>query len=134
MLAYIALAWMVRFDLRLNSQDASLVYPLDTFSMYGIMPDHDRSHLVVRDAAGVLHRVTDFRAYRCVEPLSGPDVRCAREQGIRYHYEEFVRYIEGHPGDGDIDVELINRTWQFPPVGGVLQSSDCVVAHCKVAR
>jgi hypothetical protein len=33
-LAHVALAWMVRFDLRRGDQIASLAYPLDTSSMY----------------------------------------------------------------------------------------------------
>lgn len=132
-LAYIALAWAVRFDSRLNRQDASLVYPLDTFSMYGGLPEQDRSHLLVRDAQGAVHRVEDFRAFDCAEPLSGPGARCAEHQGIKYHYDDLVRHIEKHRGAGDIEVELITRTWEFEP-GGAVRTSDCVVAHCKVAR
>ena len=41
--------------------NASIVYPLDTFSMYARMPGEDRSHLLVRDASGTVHRVTAFR-------------------------------------------------------------------------
>jgi len=132
-LAYVAASWAVRYDLRLNHQDASLVYPLDTFSMYGGMPGEDRSQLLIRDAQGVVHRVMDFRLFRCAEPLTGPDVNCAHRQGIPYHYEELTRYIQGHPGAGESEVELITRTWQFSPAAP-LRTSDCVVAHCKVAR
>ena len=37
-LGYVALAWAVRFDLPQGDQIASLVYPLDTFSMYAQAP------------------------------------------------------------------------------------------------
>jgi hypothetical protein len=132
-LGYVALSWAVRFDMHLNQQDASLVYPLDTFSMYGRMPGEDRSHLLVRDARGAVHRVTDFRAFTCDEPLSGSDARCTDRQGIRYHYDDLTRYIESHPGPGTTDVELITRTWDFSD-GAPVRTSDCVIAHCKVAR
>lgn len=133
MLGYVALSWTARFDTRLNRQDASLVYPLDTFSMYGGMPGEDRGQLLIRDARGIVHRVTDFRAFHCDEPLAGPQVRCARHLGIPYHYEELVRYIEAHPGPADVEVELITRTWEFRP-GAPARTADCVVAHCRVAR
>ncbi|TMA36110.1 MAG: hypothetical protein E6J79_13825 [Deltaproteobacteria bacterium] len=132
-LAYVVLAWAARFDMRLGQQIASLVYPLDTFSMYGGMPGEDRSHLLVRDAEGEVYRISDFRAYRCLEPLTGSDVRCAGRLGIPYHYEELIHYIETHQGQGELAVELITRTWDFPP-GERVRTADCVVAHCTVAR
>ena len=70
MLAYAVLAWAVRFDMPLGGQIVSLVYPLDTFSMYATPPGQDTSMLLVRDGQGTVHRVTDFRAF-------GAPSRCA---------------------------------------------------------
>ena len=119
--------------MRLGAQTASLIYPLDTFSMYARMPGEDRSMLLVRDSTGVVHRVTDFRAFDCPEPLTGRAARCADRRGIAYHYEDLARYVESHSGPGELEVDLITRSWDFrraaPP-----QTSDCVIAHCKAAR
>ncbi len=131
-LGYVALSWAVRFDMRLGAQTASLVYPLDTFSMYARMPGEDRGILLVRDARGTAHRVTEFRSFDCDQPLTGPAARCADKRGIAYHYEDFARYVESHTGSGEHEVDLITRMCDFhtsPP-----QTSDCVIAHCKVAR
>jgi hypothetical protein len=131
-LAYVALSWAGRFDMRLGEQIASLVYPLDTFSMYARMPAAQESHLLVRDHEGVVHRVTDFRSFDCAEPLTGTDARCPH--GIPYHYEDLTRYIESHAGPGEREVELIARTWTLEPGAPPAPTSDCVVAHCRVAR
>ena len=119
--------------MRLGRQIASLVYPLDTFSMYGGMPGEDRGHLLVRDAQGGVHRVTEFRAFSCAEPLQGSDARCADRHAIPYHFDDLMRYVEHHAGPGEREVELIVRTWDFP-AGAPVQTSDCVVAHCRVAK
>jgi hypothetical protein len=133
-LGYVLLSWLVRFDMRLGAQIVSFVYPLDTFSMYAGMPGEDRSALLVRDAGGTVHRVTAFRAFSCAEPLRGPSAACATRLGIHYLYEDLVRHIESHPGPGDRDVELIIRTWQIENGAAPVVTSDCVVAHCKVAQ
>lgn len=128
-LAYVALSWAVRFDMRLGQQIASLLYPLDTFSMYAGMPGEDTSYLLVRDGQGSVHRVTDFRSFDCAALAAGA-TQCPH--GIPYYYEGLTRYIESHTGTGDLDVELISRTWQFR-TGAPPLTSDCVIAHCKVA-
>lgn len=133
LLAYVALAWAARFDMRLGQQIASLVYPLDTFSMYSSMPEQDRSFVLVRDRQGGVHRVTDFRAFACDAPLTGPAARCTAQRGIPYLHEGVVRHIERHAGPGDEEVELITRTWTFEP-GEPIATADCVVARCRVAR
>ena len=133
-LAYIAASWAVRYDLRLGGQIASLVYPLDTFSMYGRPPGADTSVLLVRDARGEVFRVTDFRAFDCAEPVSGPAAQCARTRGIPYHYADLARYVEQHRGAGDVEVDLITRTWRVAPGAPVEVLADCVVAHCRAAR
>ena len=104
-LGYVALSWTARFDMRLHEQDMSLLYPLDTFSMYARPPGEDRSLLLVRTADGVVHPVTDFRAFACAEPILGSGARCAETRGIRYHFEELARYIETHSGTGTLDVD-----------------------------
>src|SRR5439155_20466380 len=75
-LGYVALSWVVRFDMPLGGQIASLIYPLDTFSMYARMPNHEESHLLIRNANGRVHRVTDFRSFDCAEPVAGSAARC----------------------------------------------------------
>jgi hypothetical protein len=132
-LGYVVLSWAVRFDMRLGAQIASLVYPLDTFSMYAGMPGADTSHLLVRNRDGAVHRVEDFRAFECAEPLTGPAAACQSTRGIPYHYEDLTRYIARHAGPGGEDVELITRTWEFR-AGAPVKTSDCVIARCTVAR
>jgi hypothetical protein len=133
-LAYVALSWSARFDMRLGQQIASLVYPLDTFSMYARMPGEDRSHLLVRDAQGGVYRVTSFRSFDCAEPYAGPTARCATTRGIPYHYDDLTNYIRDHEGHGELDVELITRTWELRSGAPPERTSDCVIAHCKVSR
>jgi len=133
-LAYLALAWVARFDLRRGDQIASLVYPLDTFSMYAPNPAPEISHLLVLDRAGATHRVTAFRSFDCVEPLTGPAVPCADRRGFEYHYDDLINFIQAHPGSGAEDVQVIARTWNVPAGGAPVHLSDCVIAHCKVSR
>ncbi len=120
--------------MRLGEQIASLLYPLDTFSMYGRLPGEDTSHLLVRDGQGAVHRVTDFRSFDCAEPVSGSAARCAETRGIPYHYEDMARYVESHAGAGVESIDLITRTWQVRPGAPAVHASDCVVAHCRVSR
>jgi hypothetical protein len=133
-LGYVALSWMARYDMRLGQQISSLVYPLDTFSMYGSMPSARESHLLIRDAGGAIHRIEDFRAFDCAEPLSGDTVACRDRPAINYLYEEAIRYIESHKGPGDADAELVHRTWDLQAGARPVQIPDCVIAHCKVSR
>ena len=99
-LAYVALSWSVRFDMPLGPQIASLVYPLDTFSMYAGPAGDAISHLLIRDAQGAVHRVTDFRSFECAEPIDRSAARCADRRGYAYHYDELAEYIAQPPGPG----------------------------------
>jgi hypothetical protein len=130
----VALSWAVRFDMRRGEQNASLFYPLDTFSMYAPRPGEYMSHLLIRDAQGVVHRVTTFRSFDCGEPVTGGTDRCADQHGIEYHYDDLIHYIQSHAGVGEMDVEIISRTWQIRSGAPPVQTSDCVIAHCKVSR
>ena len=132
-LGYVLLSWLFRFDMRLGHQIRSLVYPLDTFSMYAGMPLEDRSALLVRDGNGDAHRVTAFHTFACAEPLTGPSAACGGTRGIPYLYEDLVHYIESHPGSGSREVELVTRTWEIRAGAAPLRTPDCVVAHCKVS-
>jgi hypothetical protein len=134
LLGYVVLSWAVRFDMEQGEQIASLVYPLDTFSMYAQAPSPEISHLLVRDAGGAVHPVTDFRAFDCDAPVSGVTARCSDHHMIRYLYEETIKYIQTHPGSGSEDAELIFRTWALQAGAPVTHQSDCVLAHCRVAR
>lgn len=133
-LGYVALSWAVRFDMRRGEQIASLLYPLDTFSMYAPGPGPYASHLLIRDAQGVVHRVTTFRSFDCRELVTGHADRCADQHGIEYHYDDLIQYIQSHAGLGEMEVEIISRTWQIRPGAPPVQTSDCVIAHCKASR
>jgi len=133
LLGYVALAWSVRFDMRLGDQIASLVYPLDTFSMYGRMPGRDSSYALLRDRQGRTYRVTDFSSFDCAEPVAGANAQCTDRRGIPYHDEEMAEYIRLHHGAGQLDVELVARTWTLHTGAAPQLDSDCIIAHCKVA-
>ena len=132
-LAYVALSWAARFDMSLGEQIASLAYPLDTFSMYAGPPGDAIGHLLVRDAVGEIHRVRDFSAYHCDAGLKRGATRCAAEPSFAYHYDDLVRYIDGHSGSGAIPVDLIYRTWRLQRSEPPRVEEDCVIAHCEVA-
>jgi len=133
-LAYVALSWMVRYDMRRGDQIASLLYPLDTFSMYAARPAREISHLLVRDRQGVAHRVMAFRSFDCAEPVGGSAVRCADKRGFQYHYDDLTDYIQRHTGPGEVEIELISRTWALRPGAAPVHTSDCVIARCTVSR
>ena len=131
-LAYAALSWAARFDMGLGEQIASLVYPLDTFSMYAGPPGDRIGHLLVRDSVGAIHRVRDFAAYRCDAELKRGATSCADQPGFAYHYDDLVRYIDGHSGSGAIPVDLVYRTWRLQPSEPATVEADCAIAHCMV--
>jgi hypothetical protein len=133
-LAYVALSWAARFDMRLGEQIASLVYPLDTFSMYAGSPADTIGHPLVRDARGQIYGVRDFAAYHCDAELKRGSTRCADQQGYAYHYDDLVRYIDGRTGTGSVPVDLIYRTWRLEPSEPPRVEADCVIAHCTATR
>jgi hypothetical protein len=133
-LGYVALSWTARFDMRLGEQISSLLYPLDTFSMYARPPSERQSLLVARDQRGRLHHVTDFRSFECGEPIAASVSRCSQVHSIRYLFEDLVRHIDTHAGPGEQEVDLITRTWEIRPGHPPEYTSDCIVAHCKVSR
>lgn len=137
-LGYVALSWAVRFDLGRgvdrSLQIASLLYPLDTFSMYSDVPGREMSYLLVRDAQGGLHQVTDFRSFDCAEPVAGSAARCSDGHPIHYLHEDFTRYIRSRAGPGTTEVELVLRTWRLRAGAAAVPESDCVVTRCRVSR
>jgi hypothetical protein len=133
-LTYVLLSWAVQVDMRLGEHMASLVYPLDTFSMYAEAPSPTMSVLMVRDAQGAVHKVTDFRSFDCREPLSVGAGRCADGLTIQYHYEDLIRFVQNHAGPGEASVEIIMRTWQLADGAAPVQQSDCVISQCRVSR
>lgn len=136
MLGYVALSWAVRFDsdrdVDRGAQMASLVYPLDTFSMYSQLSGGAMSALLIRDAQGTVHHVTAYRSFDCDEPVA-ETARCSDRQPIQYLYKDLTRHIESHTGPGTNEVDLILRTWQVRPGTPTEQLPDCVVAHCRVS-
>jgi hypothetical protein len=131
-LAYVALSWAARFDLSLGRQIASLVYPLDTFSMYAGPAGDQIGHLLVRDAAGEFHRVRDFAAYHCDAELKRGANACA-SPGFGYHYDDLVRWVDGHGGSGTIPVDLVFRTWRLREGEPPSVEADCLISRCTVA-
>jgi hypothetical protein len=130
----VALSWVVRFDMRRGQQVASLVYPLDTFSMYARIFNENMSHLLIRDAQGAVHHVEDFRSFDCADTVTGGTARCTAGYPIQYHYDDAIRYIETHMGRGDSEMELILRTWKVRSGRAPVHTSDCLIAHCRVSR
>ena len=130
-LAYVTLSWAARFDMALGV--ASLVYPLDTFSMYAGPPGNTIGHLLVRDAVGEIHGVRDFAAYHCDAELKRGAIRCRDLAGFAYHYDDLVRYIDAHSGAGATAVNLVYRTWHLQPSEPPSVEADCVIADCMVA-
>jgi hypothetical protein len=137
-LGYVALAWAVRLDVGrgedFSLQNASLVYPLDTFSMYSDVPGGRMSYLLVRDAEGGLHQVTDFHSFDCAEPVAGSAARCAQGSPIHYLHDDFTHYIRSHQGPGTTEVELVLRSWRLEAGAAAVQEADCVVSRCRVSR
>jgi hypothetical protein len=134
LLAYVALSWAVRFDMRRGPQSASLVYPLDTFSMYAPLPDQQVSHLLVRDAQGRTYGVTTFAAFECADLDTPEALRCADTHAIAYHRDDLLHYVRSHAGPGDTPVELIARSWRVRRGEPATHVADCVVARCRVSR
>jgi hypothetical protein len=133
-LTYVALSWAARFDMALGEQIASLVYPLDTFSMYAGPPAEKIGHLLVRDADGAIHPVRDFAAYQCDAELKRGATACPDQPGFGYHYDDLVRWIDDHSGSGTIRVDLVFRTWLLRRSEPPSVAGDCVIARCMVAR
>lgn len=132
-LAYVVLAWAVRFDMAAGRQIASLIYPLDTFSMYAGLPYEEIGYLLVRDADGGVREITRLTAFDCDGPVRGPAARCAEQHQIAYLRDDLTRYIEAHPGPGVTPVELVVRVWRLQHGAAAVHVSDCVVTTCRVA-
>ncbi len=135
-LAYVALAWAVRVDTRFGKLNASLVYPLDTFSMYSEMPEPAQTGLLLLDAGGGVHRVGDFGAFACDAPVRGPYEKCPPLR-LRHKTDELLRRIESHRladrGQGE-PMALVARTWLLQPGRAPALSNDCRIARCAVLR
>lgn len=131
-LAYVAAAWAVRLDLHRGRQIASLVYPLDTFSMYATGPGPHVSQLLLRDRQGRVHRVTDFDAFAC-SPLQS----CADAGAIPYHDADLLRHIQLHalaaPSQASaVPMDLVRRTWTLRAWTSPRLQGDCTLASCAV--
>jgi len=133
-LGYVLLSWAFRFDMPLGEQIASLIYPLDTFSMYAQAPTPQVSHLLIRDAEGTVYPVTAFRSFDCDEPVTAVPTRCSESRPINYLFADLARHIERHRGAGTEDVALVLRTWSLRSGAPATLASDCMVSHCRVAR
>ncbi len=135
-LAYVALAWAVRVDTRFGQLNASLVYPLDTFSMYSEMPQPGQTGLLLLDAGGGVHRIGDFGSFACDAPVRGPYDNCP-PLGLRHKTDELLRRIELHRMPDRAQGEpmaLVARTWRLRPGEVPVLSDDCRIARCAVLR
>ncbi|MFN8644263.1 MAG: hypothetical protein U0802_22365 [Candidatus Binatia bacterium] len=66
--------------------------------------------------------------------MLGPTARCIETRGIPYHYEDLARWVEQHPGTGELEVELVTRTWRVGAGSAVEVVGDCLVARCRACR
>ena len=132
-LGYVLLSWAFRFDMSQGEQISSLIYPLDTFSMYAQAPTPQVSHLLVRNRQGTVFPITAFASYDCDEPVTEIPTRCSESRPIPYLFDDLARHIETHRGAGTEDIELILRTWSMRSGAPATLASDCVVSHCRVS-
>ena len=132
--AYLALSWAVRVDTRAGRQNASLVYPLDTFSMYADLPEPQQTAILLRDARGNVHRVEDYAAFAC-EPLAEPlFTQCPTPIRLGHKGDEVLRHVRRHaaPAVDGVPVQLIARSWQLRPGDLPQWQNDCLLARCVV--
>jgi hypothetical protein len=140
-IGYVAIAWVVRFDTAYGAHNASIAYPFDTFSMYAEVPAERASAVLVRDGDGTVDRVDEFSAFECEEIVEVWRERCppAHGAGIEYLDDDAAAYVQEHRGGGEESptqerVEIIRRTWTIPADGSAMESEDCVIVACDVAR
>ena len=133
-LLYVLASWGLRFDMRRGAQIASLIYPLDTFSMYSSMPDPRVAHLLLRDAGGGVHAVMSFSSFDCGPALHGAESDCVDGDLIEYHFDDLVTYIDGRRGDGEVAMDLIVRRWQVAAGEAPTPAGDCLLRQCRVKR
>lgn len=129
-LAYVAASWLVRFDLPRGNRIASLVYPFDTFSMYARVPTDRIGHLLLRDDAGAVYRITSFTSFDCEWPDVAAD--CV-DYSIAYHEDDLLDHIDSHAGSGRSPLVLIRRTWQIQAGRAPRFLDDCELALCRVS-
>ena len=79
---------------------ASLVYPLDTFSMYaGAAGEYVSLSADTRSGGrGTPHH--DYRAFACVGAGTRPAAGCADNSGFAYLYDDWPATLKRHPGPG----------------------------------
>lgn len=111
------------------------LFPLSVFDMYQGHASASVARVLVLDAAGEASEVDAFEDWACswegdalraVEDVCGPQHR-----PLEYVLRDQERYIERHRGDGDQNVRLVSRAYRLERVG---ESTDCVVAQCRVRR
>lgn len=132
-LAYVAASWAVRFDWGRNRQIASLVYPLDTFSMYAASSGPRTSLMMLRDSDSASHRIEHFSAFDC-RPSAHT---CDSSAAIAYHDRDNHGFIARHAAKRDNQrpwqrMDLVIRSWAVRPWQRPATLPDCVVAHCDV--
>ncbi len=110
------------------------LYPFSTFPMYAGEHRTTGSRIVAKDAAGVLHEVSDGAAWACVpadldaRACGGPDVYT-----IDYVDREALAYVREHSG-GDaqaVPVELVRHVWSFTNDRDPPTARDCSIATCR---
>lgn len=140
---YVALSWAFRFPTAHGAHNASLVYPLDTFSMYAEEAPERVGAFVVRVEGGSTEPLGAFSALECETREGAPflradgsyDVACESDgEHIEYLDADLGAYLRAHPGTGPLEVEIVRRTWTTPRDGPLAAPIDCVLARCRAAR
>jgi hypothetical protein len=133
-LGFLAASWAWREDGRLGRQIASLVYPLDTFSMYATTWQDEVSIPLLIDKAGHSHWPYHLAAFACT-PIADADQSCARGRAIGYHDDELLRHVRSHPlppGQQGVPMQLVRRHWKLTAGQVPKQLADCPLQQCLV--
>ncbi len=133
-LTYVALSFLVRFDMRRGEHIASLVYPLDTFSMYAHAAPLRTSYLVARDARGRVHAIESFRIFDCGGPVRPEVHACGRVRAVEYVDSALLHYVNRHRGRGEVQVDIVRQTWAIRAGTPPRRIGECVLARCRAAR
>jgi hypothetical protein len=113
------------------------LYPFSTFEMYAGQRADSASRVIARDAAGGLHELDAYEAFRCDGPIPLGHETCAAAWPYAYSIyldRQAAAFIDTHPGDGTEPVDVIRRIWRLSDRPGPPPFEDCLLQHCRAAR
>ncbi len=119
----------------LCGQIVSNVYPFSSFGMYArVAPTATR--MIARSSAGTVSEVAEytnwkcsaFRVTDCLQPGDTYVVYRDREAFRVLRDATALKSVQQHHPE---PVLLLRRIWRFAPV---VESHDCVIAHCTAVR